>query len=97
MNKIEYLLRRYAGEYSKWCRIFSLDNRDNERAHYFYERLRRKGLALESLYHIGSVVEHADGNDIGCGSEVDCEIKTLVAYINLKMEDKYCDLYCKEI
>lgn len=60
--------------------------------------LRRcKGLALESLYHIGSVVEHTDGNDIGCGSEVDCEIKTLVTYINSQTKDKYCDLYCKEI
>ena len=89
MSKIEYLIRRYAGEYSKWyhashweVEIMGID------VWYYYDRLSRKGLLRENLLDIKVAVERSEDTSIRSGSEVDCEIKKLVAIIRLGKKGK---------
>lgn len=86
MSKIEYLIRRYAGEYSKWyhASYWEAEMMGIEAVWYYYDRLGRKGLLRENLLDIKVAVERSKDASIRSGSEVDCEIKKLVAIIRLR-------------
>ena len=88
MSKIEYLIRRYAGEYSKLHHASYWEAEMNWQAnivYYFYERLRRKGITLKDhLSGVKLAIERSENASIRSGSEVDCEIKKLVAIIRLR-------------
>lgn len=86
MSKIEYLLRRFAVEYSRWknASYWEVNLTNYDVAWYFYGRLLRKGLAPEDLIWIQFVTEKTEDSRICSGDEVDCEIKKLVAIIRLR-------------
>lgn len=88
MSKTEYLIRRYAGEYNKlhYASYWGVEICKYKNAFaYFYERLRRKeGIVLLDLLDIKLAIERSKSISIQSGSEVDCEIKKLVAMIRLR-------------
>lgn len=85
MNKIEYLLRRFATEYSNWknASYWEVELIKYGTVWYFYSRLLRKGLAPADLMGIQFAAEKTESGRIHSGDEVDCEIKKLVAIIRL--------------
>lgn len=86
MSKIEYLLRRYAGEYSKFhhAPYWEAEMMGIDACWYFYKRLYRKGITMEGqLAGIKQAVERAKESSIRPGSEVDYKIKLFVAELNV--------------
>ena len=90
MNKIEYLLRRFAVEYSRWknASYWEVELTNYDTVWYFYGRLLRKGLAPADLIGIQFAIEKTEDSRIHSGDEVDCEIKKLVAIIRLGKKGK---------
>lgn len=85
MDKIEYLLRRFATEYSRWknASYWEVELTDYDAVWYFYSRLLRKGLVPADLMGIQFATEKTEDSRICSGDEVDCEIKKLVTIIRL--------------
>ena len=86
MSKIEYLIRRFAVEYSRWknASYWEVELTNYGAVWYFYGRLLRKGLAPADLMRIQFATEKTEDSRIYSGDEVDCEIKKLVAIIRLR-------------